>query len=321
MRLLTITAQLSQNERLLNSGQLASAGQPPADGIYGVSVTGVDLPGSYEFLLKIDGKSFVRQYRQRIQFAPPGLDHVTEVQLPADAFGVRFEQSKDAKGGYRLEVTARHPEIDLGTVEAKVMVHPPHNQGKVRDLPKQGTGRWQLELLPAELPEAGQYRLALQLRGKTRQGAPFNLYPDEIVFIEAASSAGEADAEKEVAEADDASAEEAHSNRVQMGVAAGVFFLAVSGVGYFFWRRYRKSVADAQQEVSDAVKQREERRKAQATREASSARRAESAVEVEADAEMGAAEEVAESGKEQVDADELDRLVDEILADEERPST
>jgi len=321
LRLLTITAQLSQNERLLNSGQLASAGQPPADGIYGVSVTGVDLPGSYEFLLKIDGKSFVRQYRQRIQFAPPGLDHVTEVQLPADAFGVRFEQSKDAKGGYRLEVTARHPEIDLGTVEAKVMVHPPHNQGKVRDLPKQGTGRWQLELLPAELPEAGQYRLALQLRGKTRQGAPFNLYPDEIVFIEAASSAGEADAEKEVAEADDASAEEAHSNRVQMGVAAGVFFLAVGGVGYFFWRRYRKSVADAQQEVSDAVKQREERRKAQATREASSARCAESAVEVEADAEMGAAEEVAESGKEQVDADELDRLVDEILADEERPST
>lgn len=134
-------------------------------------------------------------------------------------------------------------------------------------------------------------------------------------------SSGEADAEKEVAEADDASAEEAHSNRVQMGVAAGVFFLAVGGVGYFFWRRYRKSVADAQQEVSDAVKQREERRKAQATREASSARRAESAVEVEADAEMGAAEEVAESGKEQVDADELDRLVDEILADEERPST
>ena len=44
-------------------------------------------------------------------------------------------------------------------------------------------------------------------------------------------------------------------------------------------------------------------------------------MEVEADAEMGAAEEVAESGKEQVDADELDRLVDEILADEERPST
>lgn len=319
LRLLTITAQLSQNERLLNSGQLGGTAQPPADGVYGLSVTGVDLPGTYEFLLKVDGKTFVRQYRQRIQYAPPALDNVAEVQLPADAFGVRFEQPKSAGGGYKLEVTARHPEIDLATVEVKVMVHPPHSQGEVRDLSKQSASRWQLELLPAELPEVGQYRLALQLRGKTRQGVPFSLYPDEVIFIKVASAPGEVEAQKADREVDDAATDETHPGWMQMGVAAGVFALAVGGIGFLFWRRYRTSVAAAQQKVAAAVKKREEQSARSASAEAPTAKDAAPAADT-ADAEMNDAKGATESGNEQIDADELDRLVDEILADEERQS-
>ena len=110
-----------------------------------------------------------------------------------------------------------------------------------------------------------------------------------------------------------------HPGWMQMGVAAGVFALAVGGIGFLFWRRYRTSVAAAQQKVAAAVKKREEQSARSASAEAPTAKDAAPAADT-ADAEMNDAKGATESGNEQIDADELDRLVDEILADEERQS-
>ncbi len=222
-------------------------------------------------------------------------------------------------------MTSRHPEIDLASVQAKVMIHPPHHEGEVRDLPKQGASHWRLDLTQTDLPEAGQYRLALQLRGKTRQGAPFTLYPDEVIFIQAASEPVKMVPEKHKSSAEDESPVDAlRLGWAQIAIAAGVFVVGAGGIIWFIWRRYRKSVAAREQEVASAVKKRQQQQADEPSRQEHKepdvlADTMAAADEIDAGIDQG--DGVVDLRAEQMGADELDKLVDDILAEEKRSTT
>lgn len=167
LKLMRFTGSVSLNSGETNAPPLWTAtlneNQPPIDGIYKSELPTLDKPGVYTLSVLADGKTFKREFRQRI------------------AVRGQFETEITPVNGNTYEITLKTFDDTLNreSLQFDASLENDKHQKKPLELAITPIEFWRSEFT---LEAPGEYKIKIEVKGKTQTGEPFHtsLPPEKI---------------------------------------------------------------------------------------------------------------------------------------------
>ncbi len=167
LRLLTISSSLLHSPNEGEPKQVwnkdLSSDKPPVDGIFRTDLPNLDKPSVYTLTVLADGKTFKREYRQRIAVRARFETEVTQV----------------SDSNYELTIKTFDDDLDRDTIQLVAYLENDKHQATSLDLQLTPIEFWRTDIQP---PAPGEYWVKVEAKGKTRAGEPFHyqLAPEKI---------------------------------------------------------------------------------------------------------------------------------------------
>lgn len=162
LRLLAMAARLEREGEVVWSETLSDA-LPPGDGIYRRALTAFDREGDYQLILRIDGKSFKREFKHRFAVRGP--------------FAVALKAGQD--GSRLLQVSANGQRLDRARTQVVAKLREPGGRASIQPLTLSQTDQWELLLRPEA---TGDYQIDLRISAVDVNGASFEHNPQPLRF-------------------------------------------------------------------------------------------------------------------------------------------
>lgn len=203
------------------------------DGIFSGLFDAPSTVGNYEFSMNVDGTTFKRQLRYRVNVVnEPVIANISPSAINA--------------GQYDLSIIPQAGTLDLESLKVYAFVKNPAGQQKQYTVPRANTAEWRTTFTPGATP--GTYSLEVNVVGRSNQG-PLSLWLEPIQFggREHSSALAQESAEsiptanKEAAQppakADDT---ETHDSRWSWTIVAllNLLVLPLTLWGIFFYRKW-----------------------------------------------------------------------------------
>jgi uncharacterized protein (TIGR03503 family) len=236
LKLMKIAGQLSSQEGAAEPkdvwGRDLSEAVPPADGLFRADLPALAKAGVYTLSVRVEGKTFKREYRQRL------------------AVRDRFEASLEPVGDHAYELSVKTYDDSIDKSSLVFMAHLENAERQKTPLTLVGTPveTW---LAPIEVPKPGRYQVKISVRAKTQTGETqlHELNPlvieHNLTAVPAAPAAAPEDASKtpepapepapKEPEAEPASTTSLPSWALYSGL--GFLNILVLGLGYFAYKK------------------------------------------------------------------------------------
>lgn len=140
---------------------LSSLESVPEDGVYKTPLKIFKERGKYNVLISVDGKTFIRERFQDVYLRDP-----VSVEILEEVAVVRIRPISQL--------------IDVQETNVLARVKKPDGKSVISSLSLNEAGYWDLDLSP--FTDAGQYRLLLDVEGKTLRGQVFKLTLDPLTI-------------------------------------------------------------------------------------------------------------------------------------------
>lgn len=163
LRLLKIQADLTDSAGKTLWSQTFSDALPPGDGVYRASIPAFEQEISAQLTLRLDGKSFSREFSHRFAVRTP--------------FRVELEHT-DA-GEHKVKVSANGQNLDRSRTVVVAKVREPNGRSSIQPLVLSASDNWELALKP-ELE--GEYQVDLRISAYDKDGKDFEHHPDALKF-------------------------------------------------------------------------------------------------------------------------------------------
>ncbi|MBB3168994.1 VWA domain-containing protein [Simiduia aestuariiviva] len=236
LRLLNIEAELTQGDQSLWREKLSDA-LPPGNGIYRRRLDQFNSEGQYLLRLKVDGKSFSREFTHNFAVRPP----------------FRVARERQDNGDQLISVSANGQTLDKTRTVVVAKVREPGGRSSIQPLVLTPTDNWELLLSP---DRDGDYEVDLRISAVDTEGGKFDHHPDPVKFqhpeggdpfaqktpvVEptpepTVEPEPEPEPEPEVAEAPAPEADTGQTKKWLLYGALAFGNLLVLGLAYFAWR-------------------------------------------------------------------------------------
>jgi hypothetical protein len=123
--------------------------------------------GVYDIYVRIDGKSFAREQRQRLEVR--------------EGFDIQIKASDDTPTNYQLSLFARNPEVNSQSTQVLARVKLPTGNTKLLNTALSGERTWQLDL--EGVNQSGHYTVTFEASGDYDSGGRFE-YTSESINVE-----------------------------------------------------------------------------------------------------------------------------------------
>jgi len=164
--LLDIDYQLVHTDTSAQWQQRLSDGLVPGNGIYQHSIDHFKKSGQYEVTVKVDGKSFQRQFVHRATVREP--------------FGVELNtETVNGATQYIVTVNAYSQDINFAKTEVVGKLKDPSGSSNIKRFTLTENDNWRLVIKPAL---EGEYQLALRITALNKQGNSFDVIPETLRF-------------------------------------------------------------------------------------------------------------------------------------------
>ena len=128
-------------------------------GIFSTDLSMLAEPGNYELAVELDGKTFQRAQRQRVQVR--------------ESLAVSVVTTEDMPPNYRLALFARNPAIDDSQASVIARIRQPDGSVLLNTPLLSDERTWALLVEGAE--RTGNYQVSFELNGRYRDGLPLQL--------------------------------------------------------------------------------------------------------------------------------------------------
>ncbi|AFV00814.1 VWA domain-containing protein [Simiduia agarivorans] len=163
LRLLKVQATLTDKRGNSLWDKNFSDALPPGDGIYRATLPAFDKEVMAQLTLRIDGKSFNREFSHRFAVREP----------------FRVELVSSDAGAHTVKVSANGQSLDRSRTVVVAKVREPNGRSSIQPLVLSATDHWELALSP-ELD--GEYQVDLRISAYDKDGNEFEHHPDTLRF-------------------------------------------------------------------------------------------------------------------------------------------
>ncbi|MBX2809229.1 MAG: VWA domain-containing protein [Cellvibrionaceae bacterium] len=166
LNLLDIDVKVTHIDSGQHQSQRLSEGLVPGNGVYAARLDYFKNPGDYEIRVNVDGKSFQRQFNQRVSVRQPFMiEHDTI--------------SADGKTQLQVRVLPQIKRIDFDKTEVVGKLKDPSGSSNIVRFTLTDGQIWQWQMTP-ELE--GQYHLSVRVTALDSQGQSKHFIPEPVVF-------------------------------------------------------------------------------------------------------------------------------------------
>jgi uncharacterized protein (TIGR03503 family) len=167
LKLITIDMTMTAESGRSGTKKISDPENIPADGRYQESIKRLGKEGQYELKVSVDGKTFQRMRKKLIQVRQP----------------IGFEIRKrmvDQKEVYAVRVIPQVPEIEVGKTRVIAKLKSPDATSIIQAMPWIEEGVWEAVIAADKGP--GEYKIAMNVKGRLAQDQEFRIKPDPIIL-------------------------------------------------------------------------------------------------------------------------------------------
>jgi uncharacterized protein (TIGR03503 family) len=167
LKLITIDMTMTAESGRSGTKKISDPENIPADGRYQESIKRLGKEGQYELKVSVDGKTFQRMRKKIIQVRQP----------------IGFEIRKrvvDQKEVYAVRVIPQVPEIEVAKTRVIAKLKSPDATSIIQAMPWIEEGVWEAVIAADKGP--GEYKIAMNVKGRLAQDQEFRIKPDPIIL-------------------------------------------------------------------------------------------------------------------------------------------
>lgn len=167
LKLMTVEMTMTAESGRSGSKVISDPSNVPKDGRYKESIKRLSKEGQYELQISVDGKTFQRMKKAYIQVRQP----------------IGFEIRKrivDGQEAYAVRVIPQVPDIEVSRTRVIAKLKSPDQTSVIQAMPWIEEGVWEAVIQPNK--GLGEYKIAMNVKGRFAQNQEFRIKPDPIVL-------------------------------------------------------------------------------------------------------------------------------------------
>lgn len=167
LKLMTIEMTMTAESGRSGTKNISDPNNIPATGRYKESIKRLSKEGQYELKVNVDGKTFKRMRKEYIQVRQP----------------IGFEIRKRVVNGswaYAVRVIPQVPDIEVARTRVIGKLKSPDSTSIIQAIPWVEEGLW--ETIIEANKGSGEYRIAMNVKGRFAEDQEFRIKPDPIVL-------------------------------------------------------------------------------------------------------------------------------------------